>query len=209
MCYFFAFHHIFFPFLDFLDWESHRHEAEKAEMWIRVSQLIKEKEWLDNQAPTQLTMQLCPLWSVDFADRLTFRRGTMPQLQMEMFNRLYKAFTGPDCKPWAAAAHTLRLFLGDSIQTKELFYLPHPYLSPVLSFIFLAVLCFITVRRVLQGLGKWDTGCEGGRKKNKDVCSPQSLAAIRACLSPRERLMAFTLRCAHADRRAFAHTQGF
>lgn len=112
-------------------------------------------------------MLLRPLWSVDFADGLTFRRGTMPQLRMETFNRLYKAFTGPDCKPWAVAAHTLCLFLGDSIQTKELFYLPHPYLSPVLSFIFLTVLCFITIQRVLQGLGKWDTECEGERKKTK------------------------------------------
>lgn len=124
-------------------------------------------------------MQRCPLWSADFADRLTFRRGTMPQLQMETFNRLYKAFTGPDCKPWAVAAHTLRLFLGDSIQTKELFYLPHPYLSPVLSFIFLAVLCFITVQRVLQGLGKWDTGCEGGRKKQRCVFTAEPRSNTR------------------------------
>lgn len=93
----------------------------------------------------------------------------MPQLQMEMFNRLYKSSDyGLDCKPSAVAACTLHLFLWDSAQMKELFYLRNPYLSLVLSFIFLSLLYFIAVYLVLQGFGRWDPERQRPRERKRE-----------------------------------------
>ena len=105
-------------------------------------------------------------------------------------------------------AHTLHLVLWDSPQMKELFYLPNPYLSLVLSFIFLSLLYFIAVYLVLQGLGKWDTerAREGEREPERKTKWCVYYGATWVCWSLWESPLAFTLRFAHTGKRAPAHT---
>ena len=76
---------------------------------------------------------------------------------------------------------------------RSYFISPNPYLSLVLSFIFLSLLYFIAVYLVLQGYGKWDTERERERENEREEAGKTKMCVYcgalqqYSCVVPRGR----------------------